>query len=90
MQSSVQTENTESAIWVRVIQTNTDGLSPDAARSILKLGFSEQDKARMHDLAQRNNEGLLSERERRELEDYVRVGDVLSLLHLKARKALKA
>jgi hypothetical protein len=86
---TTQTENTESAIWVRVVQTGTNGLSPDAARAILKLGFSDEDRARIEDLGQRNNEGLLSEAERRELEDYVRVGDVLSLLHLKAKKALK-
>jgi hypothetical protein len=41
------------------------------------------------ELAQKNREGTLSEAERQELEAYVKVGDVLSLLHLKAKRSLK-
>ena len=80
----------EAAIWSRVIGPEKNGLSPEAARSLLELGFSEQDQSRMNDLAQKNQEGLLTAAERQELESYVKVGDVLSLLHLKARKSLKS
>jgi hypothetical protein len=79
----------EAAIWKRVIMPEKNGLSHAAARSLLKLRFSKADKDRMNDLARRNQEGLLSTSERDELEGYVKVGDVLSLLHLKARKSLK-
>jgi hypothetical protein len=79
----------EAAIWTRVLQPEDNGLSPDAARSLLALTFSERDKARMSELAQKNQEGLLTPEERQELESYVKVGDVLSLLHLKARKSLQ-
>jgi len=42
----------------------------------------------MNDLARKNREGVLTDDERKELALYVKVGDVLSLLHLKARKSL--
>jgi hypothetical protein len=67
---------------------NEKGLSPKAAESLLALHFAEHDKARMDELAQKNRAGALTEVERKELELYVRVGDLLSLLHLKARRSL--
>jgi hypothetical protein len=81
--------NSEAVIWSRVIEPDNNGLSPDAARSILALTFSERDKARMNELAEKNQEGLLTPEERAELEGYVKVGDVLLLLHLKAQKSLR-
>jgi hypothetical protein len=85
----VGTTQAEAAIWARVIEPEKNGLSAEAARSLLGLGFSEGEKARINDLAARNAEGLLSSLERQELEGYVKVGDVLSLLHLKARRSLQ-
>jgi hypothetical protein len=79
----------EAAIWERVMEPDKNGLSAAAARAILKLGFSGEDRSRMHELAEKNRDGTLSEKEREELEAYVRVGDVLSLLHLKAKRLLK-
>ncbi|HYT88327.1 MAG TPA: hypothetical protein VEL76_06375 [Gemmataceae bacterium] len=84
-----QATTAELAIWTRLIEPEQNGLPRAAARSLLKLTFSEWDKTRMNDLARKNQEGRLTGEERQELEGYVKVGDVLSLLHLKARKALK-
>jgi hypothetical protein len=83
------TTPSEAVIWTRVIQPENNGLSTEAARSLLGIQFSQADRARMLELATKNNEGLLSVAERDELEGYVKVGDVLSLLHLKAKRALK-
>lgn len=83
------TASSEATIWSRVIEPEKNGLSPEAARSILELTFSERDKARLAELAEKCNEGVLSAEERAEYEAYVKVGDVLSLLHLKAKKSLK-
>lgn len=82
------TTTSEAAIWARVIEPEKNGLSSAAARSLLKVNFSKRDLTRMNELAQKNQQGLLSSAEREELEAYVKVGDVLSLLHLKARKSL--
>jgi hypothetical protein len=83
------TSASEAAIWSRLIRPDQNGLSKEAARSILELNFSDADKARMAELAHKNKESTLSPEERAELACYVKVGDVLSLLHLKAKKSLK-
>jgi hypothetical protein len=83
-----QVTSSESAIWARVIDARNGNLPANAARGILALGFTDADKARMSELARKNNEGMLREAERTELESYVKVGDILSLLHLKAKKSL--
>ncbi len=79
----------EADIFNRVIDPTNPTLKPDAAKAILDLGYSESDHARMADLAQRSNEGTLTPVERRELEGYVFVGDVLALLKSKARLSLR-
>jgi len=79
----------EAAIWARLIDPESNGLSPEAARSLLAITFGAEDRARMNELAEKNRAGQLADEERQELEGYVRVGDVLSLLHLKARKSLR-
>jgi hypothetical protein len=86
---TMQPASAEAIIWTRVIEPEKNGLSRTAARSLLELTFSERDQARMNELAEKNRQGLLTAEERLELEGYVKVGDVLSLLHLKAAKSLK-
>ncbi len=83
------TTPSEAVIWTRVIQPENNGLSPEAARSLLGIQFNQADRARMLELAAKNNEGMLTVAERDEFEGYVKVGDVLSLLHLKAKRSLK-
>jgi hypothetical protein len=43
----------------------------------------------MRELAERNQEGQLSTEEREELDDFVKIGDLLAILQSKARKLLK-
>ena len=86
---SASTPAAEAAIWARVIEPESDGLPRAAARALLRLTFGEQDRERMNELAEKNRAGLLTAAERRELEGYVKVGDVLSFIHLKARKSLR-
>ena len=58
------------------------------ARYILDLGFSDRDKARMHDLAVRNQDDTLSPAEKEELFAFGKAGDLLSILKSKARRTL--
>ncbi len=89
MHAQRESTSSEVAIWSRVIAPEKSGLSPDAARLVLEeFRFSEADEARMAELAEKCNEGNLTPQERAEYEAYVKVGDVLSLLHLKARRSL--
>jgi hypothetical protein len=64
-------------------------LTPTLARHLLRLGFGPEDKARMHDLAVRNQAGELNNSELQELDAYIRVGALLSILQSRARKLLK-
>jgi hypothetical protein len=83
------TGHPEVAIWTRLIQPERDDLSTDAARSILRIEFTEQDKQRMHELALKAQEGTLSESEQEEIDNYCHVGRLLDLMHSKARRSLK-
>lgn len=78
----------EVTILAGVLCNKEGELPPDIARYLLTLGFSERDKARMHDLAVRNQEGALSPAETEELFAYGKAGDLLSLLYVKACRVL--
>jgi hypothetical protein len=79
----------EAAIWARVLHPEADELPRAAARALLRLTCSARDTERMNELAEKNRAGRLTAAERRDLEGYVEVGDVLSLIHLKARRSLR-
>lgn len=77
------------AIFSRLLKLDEGDMSPLLARYVLTLGFAETDQARMSDLAARNQQTKLSRPEREELDNYVRAGHLLALLHSNARKSLK-
>jgi hypothetical protein len=79
----------EAAIFARLWETGDGGLTPVLARHIVKLGFSEADRERMHDLAVKNQEGRISVEELDELDSYIKVGDLLAILQSRARRLLK-
>ena len=79
----------EIAIFARLIKADAGNLSRELARYILTLGFDEEDQARMNELAERNQEGALAAKEQVELQNFVKAGHLLALLHSKARRSLK-
>ena len=80
---------TEADILSQVIAPGQPGLSPDSARSILELRFSDAAKDRMRDLMNRNNRGMITDAETSELEKYLRVGMFLDLIQAKAHVSLR-
>lgn len=88
-QSAATVNSSEAALWERLLDPAGPDLSPEAARYILDLHFPEADVARMHSLAEKAREGTLTLDEHIELDNYERVGHVLSLMKSRARKALK-
>jgi hypothetical protein len=78
----------EIAILARVLHNDKGQLPPNVARYVLNLGFSDDDKARMHDLAVRNQEDALSAAEKEELLAYAKAGSLLGILKSKARRVL--
>lgn len=64
-------------------------MNPDAARSVLKLTFSEDDRERVSRLLTKNQDGQLTADERAELEKYLQADASLSVFKSKARLSLK-
>ena len=79
---------TEADISNEVVAPDRPGLSQEAARSILSLGFTESARKRIGKLLEANNLGTIVSEERAELDKYLRVGQFLDLLQAKARVSL--
>ena len=78
----------EVSILARVLGNEHGKLPRDLARYLLNLSFNDRDKARMHELAQRNQNDELSAAEKEELTAYAKAGTLLSILKSKARRVL--
>lgn len=80
-------DTTEAAIWERVIHPQGK-MNTLAAEQTLKLEFSDEERTRMHELAVKNQTGKLTPEESSELDHYLRVGSMLSVLQSRARQVL--
>jgi hypothetical protein len=78
----------EVAILGRLFLDGKAALTSQRTRYLLEVEFSEADQERMHELAARNQEGLLTDAERVELLGYAKAGCLLGILHSRARRAL--
>jgi hypothetical protein len=79
----------ETEILSRVIGPENPAFTPEAARSILQLRFTDADVEQMNRLASKAREGTLSEDEQSQLHGYLFVGAMVDLMHSKARLSLK-
>ena len=61
-------------------------LDADSARRVVALRVQPQIQARIDDLAERANEGLLSDEDRSEYEALINAADFVSILKLKAHQ----
>jgi hypothetical protein len=89
MGSQILSSNREPAIWARLMQTPGDELSPEAAQYLLSIRFGESDVHRMRHLAERSEDGELTDEERAEFDSYLHVGNLLAVIQSKARLALR-
>jgi hypothetical protein len=78
----------EVTIFARILDNENGQLSDELARGILAHEISERDKARMHDLAVRNQEDALTPAEKEELFSFAKATTLLSILKAKARRTL--
>jgi hypothetical protein len=81
--------NTEAAILARLIQAR-DSRSREVAEYLLSIDFDAGDLERMNRLGERAREGNLTAEETAELDSYLHVGSLLSILQSKARRLLKS
>ncbi len=79
---------TEADILEEIVAPSKAGLSPESARALLRLKFSDAAMRRIRRLLQRNNRGNIIAEERLVLEKYLRVGRMLDLIQAKARLSL--
>jgi hypothetical protein len=80
----------EAAIFARLWDSEEQRLPMPLAKHILRLKFSADDQARMHDLAERNRSNRLTPSEQRELDSFIKVGDLLAILQSRTRRRLKS
>ena len=79
----------EVAILGRLFVGGKAKLTPQRARYLLELGFSDEDRERIQELASRNQAGRLSDTERAELVGFAKAGCLLGILQSRARRALR-
>jgi len=86
--TSGRTGENEVTILARVFDDERGLLPRELARSMLDVDFSERDKARMHDLAVRNQDDALTPAEKEEMHAFGKAATLLSILKSMARRTL--
>ena len=82
------TPKTEAEVWLRILHPD-DELSPAVARAILGLSFPKSETRRMRELSAKARAGTLTPDEDAEMDNFERVGSILSTLKSKARQVLR-
>jgi hypothetical protein len=77
-------------IFSRVVRAEDGELSPETARWISRLDFDTTDRDRIAELYAKAREGILSETEDAELEEYGNIGRLLEVLRAKVQGALRS
>jgi hypothetical protein len=85
----IMVASVETSIWERLVDPSWSHLGPEAAQAILQIRFQQHDVDRMNQLAARAQTGALTEVEQNELDTYIRIGRMVSVLQSKARMSLK-
>ena len=89
MSSQTLLPNTEATILARLIQSHDQELAPEVARYLLSIEFAPADIKRVDELSEKARDGLLTAVERSELDSYLHVGNLLTVMQSKARHILK-
>lgn len=80
---------TEADVLDEILASRESAFSRSEARALLKLRLSRTATERIRKLLRKNNSGTIRAVERRALDNYLRVGQFLDLLHAKAHLALQ-
>jgi len=77
------------AMLEQIAGLDAKSISPETARHLLDLSFSRSHQQQVDALSQKARAGLLTPAERAELDEFIRVADLLAILQSRARQALK-
>lgn len=80
---------TEADILSEVVAVDRPGISPEFARAILDLHFTDKANKQIRKLLDKKSKGTISESECAVLDKYLRVGQFLDLMQAKARLSLE-
>lgn len=72
----------------RLLEPLAAGLTSEMARYITEFRADEEVRRRIEELAEKANEGELTDEERQEYEEFVDAGTLIAILQSKARKRL--
>lgn len=86
----VKLKGSEAAILDRVFRPDAGNWPPEAAETILRLGFNRSDRERMTRLLEKAKIGRISPDQAEVLENYRHVGRLLELMKSRARNWLRA
>ncbi len=89
MSSQVITPNTEAAILARILESDEQELTPEAARYLLSIKLPASDEDRVDDLSAKARAGSLTKAESQELDGYLHIGSLVAVLQSKARRLLR-
>jgi hypothetical protein len=78
------------AILEQLVDLDAESISPATARKLLEFQFGASHHVCVSALSQKARAGTLNPDEQAELDEYIRVGTLLSILQSRARRALKA
>jgi len=84
----MDTISQQSAIMSQMLEPLTDSFGPETAELFAGLKATPEMTARLEVLAEKCNEGELSDGERSEYETYVRIGNFFAILKAKGKKAI--
>jgi hypothetical protein len=73
----------------RVLDPLAECLTPDAARKIIALRADPPTQARIDELADKANQGLLTAEDRRDYERFLATFHVITILQSRARRVLQ-
>jgi hypothetical protein len=79
---------TQEAIFDEMLEPLVEALTPETARLLSQIQAKPSIQARVDQLAAKCNEGALTDEERAEYENYIRVGNLLALIKAKAKRVL--
>ena len=77
-------------IFRRVIEADDGSMPLDLARFVEQLDFRPEDHAKYEELSAKARAGTLSQEEANQLDDYLHIDSLVSILRLKASRSLRA
>lgn len=77
------------ALWLRVLEPDGEPFPPAVARYVLGLNLSDADRERVDALSEKVQGPLVTAEERAELDALLHLASFLSILHSRARVALR-